>query len=55
MSHLETNIFSITNPEELTSQYRLYQIRGLKKKEYDRNFLDILLLTFRLPSDRLGA
>lgn len=51
MSHLETNIFPITNLEELTSQYRLYQIRGLKKKEYDQNIQHIInKLSYQLQS-----
>lgn len=39
MSHLESNIFPITNLGELRSKYRLYKIRGLspEQDEYDHN------------------
>jgi len=51
MSILETNIFPITNLDELSSQYRLYQIRGLKKDEYDLNTQNIIKkLSFDLES-----
>lgn len=39
MKYLETNIFPITNLSELSTSYRLYKIRGLKKNhpEYFQN------------------
>lgn len=39
MSYLETNVFPITNLQELKSEYRLYRIRGLShdQEEYDPN------------------
>lgn len=44
MSHLETNIFEITNLRELRTTYRLYRIRGLSldQDEYDPNIQTLI-------------
>ena len=55
MTGLETNVFPITNLSELSSTYRLYQIRGLRKDqaEYHQNRQIIarkLSFAFRSPA-----
>ena len=38
MAGLETNVYPILNPDELSARYRLYKIRGLRKgEEYYQN------------------
>lgn len=53
MSHLETDIFSVTNLPELASRYRLYRIRGLSfdQEEYDPNIQTLIRkLSFSMRS-----
>ena len=42
MAGLETNVYPILNPDELSARYRLYKIRGLRKgEEYYQNRQEI--------------